>query len=417
MRLDGRPSTTSPRTAQGRLLAGDEQRRRSASRATRLTPMFGGGPTLADAVITVVFDRDGALWAGTYDSGLWRYKDGALEHFTQKHGLSSDAIRALVHRRRRRALDWHGRRRTELAPGRPLRPSHRPAKASTATTSGRSSPATPDYLWLGTSLGLARIRRAALFAGTFRQSDDAMYAVSGGLRSSQCAPGFPTSSGGRLDSKGRAWVVTSNGLAMIEPGDIQPLDAAAGAADPRGERRRQSRWSSARRSCCPPTCGASSSSTRPSGSARPSGCGTNTGSKASTPTGFPPAPGVPPTTTTCRRATTASSSGRRSARRRQRAGHQPRVHPARVVVRGRLVPVGRAGRPGGAGLGAVLAAAAAGPRAVCRRARRAGAHLARAARHARAGLRRHLVAAQRRRQRAARRRRRWPRNDSRWRGV
>ena len=51
-----------------------------------------------------------------------------------------------------------------------------------------------------------------------------MYAVSGGLRSSQCAPGFPTSSGGRLDSKGRAWIVTSNGLAMIEPGDIRRLD-------------------------------------------------------------------------------------------------------------------------------------------------------------------------------------------------
>ena len=81
-----------------------------------------------------------------------------------------------------------------------------------------------DYLWLGTSLGLARIRRAALFSGTFRRSDDAMYAVSGGLRSSQCAPGYPTSSGGSLDSKGRAWIVTSNGLAMIEPGDIRRLD-------------------------------------------------------------------------------------------------------------------------------------------------------------------------------------------------
>ncbi len=50
-----------------------------------------------------------------------------------------------------------------------------------------------------------------------------MYAASGGLRSSQCAPGFPTSSGGRLDSQGRMWVVTSNGLAMIGPRDIHPL--------------------------------------------------------------------------------------------------------------------------------------------------------------------------------------------------
>ncbi len=63
---------------------------------TRLTPIFGGGPTLAEAVITVVVDTSGTLWAGVYDNGLWRYKDGVLEQFTQKDGLSSDAIRTLV---------------------------------------------------------------------------------------------------------------------------------------------------------------------------------------------------------------------------------------------------------------------------------------------------------------------------------
>ena len=126
-------------------------------------------------------DDDDVLWIGTAGGGLsWR-RDGRFGHLTGREGLDSNNVGQII-------------------------------------TGDR------DYLWLGTSLGLARIRRAALFGGTFRRSDDAMYAVSGGLRSSQCAPGFPTSSGGRLDSKGRAWIVTSNGLAMIEPGDIRRLD-------------------------------------------------------------------------------------------------------------------------------------------------------------------------------------------------
>ena len=188
-----------------------------------VTQMFGGGPTLADAVIAIAFDREGALWAGTYDSGLWRYKDGALERFTQKHGLSSDAVRALV--ADSDDVLWIGTAGGGLSWRRDGRFGHLTGTEGLDSNNvGQIITGDKDYLWLGTSLGLARIRRAALFGGSFRRSDDAMYAVSGGLRSSQCAPGFPTSSGGSLDSKGRAWVVTSNGLAMIEPGDIRRLD-------------------------------------------------------------------------------------------------------------------------------------------------------------------------------------------------
>ncbi|MBK5297668.1 MAG: hypothetical protein JJE40_10960 [Vicinamibacteria bacterium] len=189
----------------------------------RFTPMFGGGSTLADAVVAVVFDNDGALWAGTYDTGLWRYKDGALEHFTQKQGLSSDAVRTLVYDADR--VLWIGTAGGGLGWYRDGRFGHLTGSEGLDSNNvGQIITGDRDYLWLGTSLGLARIRRAALFGDTFRRSDDAMYAATGGLRSSQCAPGFPTSSGGRMDSKGRAWVVTSNGLAMIEPADIRRMD-------------------------------------------------------------------------------------------------------------------------------------------------------------------------------------------------
>ena len=187
------------------------------------TQMFGGGPTLADAVLSVVFDDEGALWAGTYDTGLWRYKDGALEQFTQKDGLSSDAVRALVYDADR--VLWIGTAGGGLSWRRDGRFGHLTGREGLDSNNvGQIITGDKDYLWLGTSLGLARIRRAALVGGSFLTSDDAMYAANVGLRSSQCAPGFPTSSGGRLDSQGRAWVVTSNGLAMIEPADIRRLD-------------------------------------------------------------------------------------------------------------------------------------------------------------------------------------------------
>jgi signal transduction histidine kinase/ligand-binding sensor domain-containing protein len=189
---------------------------------TRAVRVFGGGPTLADAVVAVAVDGTGAVWAGTYDSGLWRYKDGDIRQFGQEDGLSSEAVRALVDDRDGGVL-WIGTAGGGLSWWRDGRFAHLTAREGLDSNNvGQIILGDPGYLWLGTSLGLARIRRDALFTGGFNRSDDAMYAASGGLRSSQCAPGFPISSGGHLDSRGRAWVVTSNGLAMFHPGALTP---------------------------------------------------------------------------------------------------------------------------------------------------------------------------------------------------
>ncbi len=367
---------------------------------SQLIPMFGGGPTLADAVVAVAFDRDGALWAGTYDSGLWRYKDGAVERFTQKNGLSSDAIRALVYDSD--DVLWIGTAGGGLSWRRDGRFGHLTGREGLDSNNvGQIITGDKDYLWLGTSLGLARIRRAALFTGTFRRSDDAMYAVSGGLRSSQCAPGYPTSSGGRLDSKGRAWIVTSNGLAMIEPGDIRRLDPPpapqirAVIVDGRPVVEREAlllgsdvrrvefqvldRLAQHARTAAVPV--------PPRGSRLRVDPG---GHEACDRLQQPAAGSIP----VCR----AGDAGRR----RCGAGREHRFHATRLVGRGAVVPVGRAGRYRDLGMGTLLAAPAAGSGTLWRGPRRARAHLAGAARHARTGLRRHLVAAERRRQRVAR---------------
>lgn len=187
-------------------------------------PVFGGGPTLAETVVSLAFDQDGALWAGTYDTGLWRFKDGALDHFTTRDGLPADAIRAIVHDPIDDVL-WIGTAGGGLGWRR---------NGAFGTLSGRDGldsnnvgqiiTGDEGYLWLGTSLGLARVRRQALLDGAFTRRDDVLYAASRGLRSSHCAPGFPVSRGGLLDSRGRVWAVTANGLAMIDPRNIRPLD-------------------------------------------------------------------------------------------------------------------------------------------------------------------------------------------------
>jgi signal transduction histidine kinase/ligand-binding sensor domain-containing protein len=184
--------------------------------------MFGGGPTIADAVVAVAFDSTGALWAGSYDSGLWRYHNGTTEHLTTADGLPTDAVRTLVHEG---DVLWIGTAGGGLAWHRGGRFGHLTAREGLDSNNvGQIITGDPEHLWLGTSLGLARLRRAAIFNGSFRRGDDVLYAASRGLRSSHCAPGFPVSSGGTLDRDGRIWAVTANGLATIDTRSVGPSD-------------------------------------------------------------------------------------------------------------------------------------------------------------------------------------------------
>jgi signal transduction histidine kinase/ligand-binding sensor domain-containing protein len=48
-----------------------------------------------DVIQALCFDREGALWIGT-PHGLLRYRDGAVETFTRKDGLSSESVSAIL---------------------------------------------------------------------------------------------------------------------------------------------------------------------------------------------------------------------------------------------------------------------------------------------------------------------------------
>jgi len=66
---------------------------------------FGGGnsqPFALDteravkAVKVLLRDRDSVLWAGSLEQGLFRLRNGRVEHFNRQNGLSSDVIHALL---------------------------------------------------------------------------------------------------------------------------------------------------------------------------------------------------------------------------------------------------------------------------------------------------------------------------------
>ncbi len=127
-------------------------------------------------------------------------------------------------RRRRRAVDWDGRWRTQLAAGRPLRPSHRPRRPRQQQR--RADHHRRQGLPLAGHVAGAGPHSARGARSAARSADPTTRctpsAAGCGRRSARRASRRRAAA--RLDSKGRAWIVTSNGLAMIEPGDIRRLD-------------------------------------------------------------------------------------------------------------------------------------------------------------------------------------------------
>jgi len=184
---------------------------------TRVIASQGG---LSGTPTTLALTPDGALWAGTHRSGLWRYKDGRTTTFTTRDGLPSDAVRAL-HADREGVL-WIGTLGGGLAwwrAGTFGRVSLAPAGGDNV---GQLVPAADGTLWVGTSTGIVHVDTAAALAGrpTVR---GAVQGTADGLRSSQCAPAFPTARGGTLDRAGRLWMITANGLARVDARRAQPL--------------------------------------------------------------------------------------------------------------------------------------------------------------------------------------------------
>ncbi len=125
------------------------------------------------AVRTLYEERDGALWVGTYGGGLARYKNGALQPFTTRDGLTDDRVNAFYEDR-----------------------------------SGN--------LWVGTMGGLDFLRRDAPFM---------TYATQEGL------PGDNVRAVTQ-DARGAMWIATANGAARFEADEITSFTPPDGLTEP-----------------------------------------------------------------------------------------------------------------------------------------------------------------------------------------
>ncbi|HEV2688595.1 MAG TPA: two-component regulator propeller domain-containing protein, partial [Bryobacteraceae bacterium] len=195
------------------------------SRARNATP---GGLLLNSAVVVLCEAHDGSLWAGSYAQGLWHLQGEKQRLYTTADGLSSDQIRSVVE-----DIDgtlWigtFGGGLNALRDGHFFRITTKDGLLSDniahVEDDGHGS------LWLSTTRGICQVRKSELndFArGKLRSITPVNYGVADGLRSAQCAPGFPTSRGGMQSSDGRLWFPTSRGLAVLDPNEGVPSLAA-----------------------------------------------------------------------------------------------------------------------------------------------------------------------------------------------
>jgi ligand-binding sensor domain-containing protein/anti-sigma regulatory factor (Ser/Thr protein kinase) len=128
-------------------------------------------------------EPDGTLWVGTFGSGLNVLRNQVFRRYDSRHGMLSDNI-------------------------------------SHVEDDGRGN------LWLSTTRGISEISKQQL--RDFDQGRIAVlkprnFGVQDGLRSAQCAPGFPTAGGGTRTSDGHLWFATARGLASLDPGKVPPV--------------------------------------------------------------------------------------------------------------------------------------------------------------------------------------------------
>ena len=183
-----------------------------------------GGQGVAGITIALTQRRDGSLWAAMLNAGIWQvtdpqHRDFKPRHFTTADGLSSNQARTLFE-----DLDgslWIGTLGsgvTELRDGVFYR-----YGAHDGLLSDNISHVEDDgrgNLWLSTTRGLCRISKRGLrdfSAGKIQSLKPHNYGLEDGLRSAQCAPGFPTGGGATRSSDGHLWFPTGHGLSTIDP--------------------------------------------------------------------------------------------------------------------------------------------------------------------------------------------------------
>jgi signal transduction histidine kinase/ligand-binding sensor domain-containing protein len=232
------------------LRSGGLLRLSSTGRVLQALPI-GRREQARDGIVALDEGRDGTVWAGTLNAGLWSWRRGLLEHFTVENGLPSNSIGALLESHdgtlfvgtaaglvERSLGGWTTRRARDGLPSDNVTALLEDAarvlwigtsKGLAYLESGRlkkpGGPAAPrdpvlgiaereGWLWLSTAGGVLRVRRQALLEGTLHESDVRVYGRQDGLQGTRGARGHRTVV---ADARGRVWFATNRGLAVVSP--------------------------------------------------------------------------------------------------------------------------------------------------------------------------------------------------------
>lgn len=185
--------------------------------------LIPGGTLFSDAVVALALDAKSGFWAGTYGHGLWHWTEHGTHRYTLAEGLPSDQIRSVD-------VDpdgtlWIGTFGAGLVVRRQDKFYH--FDSSSGLPSDNVSYIIDDQhgsLWLATTRGLALVPKADLLRA-IRAPGSALrirlFGVGEGLKTAQCAPGYPTAGGGVRTNDNRLWFPTAYGLAVTRPEELQ----------------------------------------------------------------------------------------------------------------------------------------------------------------------------------------------------
>jgi ligand-binding sensor domain-containing protein len=228
-----------------RHVTGDESGALLVSTSTAINRFLGGEskPFVLPGVNrrfrpqTMLRDRDGALWIGSYGQGLVHVRQGEPDFFTEADGLSGNNVFDVFE-------DREGNLWVSSTQG--LDRFHELAVASFSTKEGVSFAAGAPVLtgrdgtvWFNTFNGVSSLKEGLLTAYGRRNPDDLATPPNRRV----IVAGLPAKSAGNLfeDSRGRIWVSMREGFGYLD-GDrftmVAPLVGGLGGAfgeDPRGD--------------------------------------------------------------------------------------------------------------------------------------------------------------------------------------
>jgi len=188
-------------------------------RGSQYRNVVPGGLLLIDFIASLCEGRDGVIWAGAYGKGLWRIQGNEQRLLTTADGLSSDEIRSLY--QDAEGTLWIATFGGGLNAWREGQFFHYTAKDGLPSDNVAEVSDDGESLWLSTTRGISRISKRQMRDFSERRRtllEPENFGVEDGLRSAQCAPGFPKAGGGTRTADGRLWFTTGRGLAVLEPG-------------------------------------------------------------------------------------------------------------------------------------------------------------------------------------------------------